>query len=363
MNIKMMALATAAVAIVGGAAWFIGFRTGPEHISPAAGGKPSAAPVTVEGAPVTTAPMERTIEAVGTMQSNESVIVRPEISGRVVEILFEEGQAVEKDAILIRLDDATYRAQLAEAEAAAVLSRANFTRAEDLFKKKAGSERALDEARATRDADEAAVALAQAALDKTVLKASFDGVLGLRQVSVGDYVTPGQDIVNLEDMSPLKVDFRVPEIFLTQIAAGQDIEINVDALPGQDIGGTVYAIDPRVDAAGRSLLIRATVANDDGVLRPGLFARVNLVVASNKKALQVAEQALIPQGDKKFVYRVTDGKAEMVEIKTGLRRKGMVEVTEGLKEGDTIIVAGHMKVQPGGAVSVVPPAESAGESQ
>jgi membrane fusion protein (multidrug efflux system) len=157
-------------------------------------------------------------------------------------------------------------------------------------------------------------------------------------------------------MSPLKVDFRVPEIFLTQIRTGQEIEIAVDALPGRVIGGKVYAIDPRVDAAGRSMLIRATVDNEEGILRPGLFARVNLVVDSNLQALQVPEQALMPQGDKQFVYRVIDGKAVMTEIKTGMRRKGMVEVMDGLKEGETIIIAGQMKAQPDMPVTTVAPA-------
>lgn len=356
MRFRAIGLGVAVIAIVGGSVAVAYSRTGPAAIAPAAGGPAAQKAPVVEAVPVMSAPMQRTIEAVGTLQSNESVVIRPEITGRVAEILFEEGQDVTKDTPLIRLDDSVYRAQLAEAEAAAALSRTNFNRADDLFKKKSGSERALDEARAKRDADAAAVALARAAMDKTVLKASFDGVLGLRHVSVGDYVTPGQDIVNLEDMSPLKVDFRVPEIFLTQIKAGQDIEIAVDALPGQTIEGRVYAIDPRVDEAGRSMLVRATVDNEDGVLRPGLFARVNLVIDGNLEALQVPEQALMPQGNKQFVYRVIDGKAEKTEIRTGMRRKGMVEVIEGLSAGETIIVAGQMKVQPGASVDTVAPA-------
>ena len=356
MNFKAIALGVAVVGIIGGSIGIAVLHGNPAAISPAAGAPGGQGGPTVEAIAVTASPMQRTIEAVGTLQSNESVIVRPEITGRVSEILFEEGQDVTKDTALIRLDDSTYRAQLAEAEAAAALSRTNFSRADDLFKKKTGSERTLDEARAKRDADAAAVALARASLDKTILKAPFDGVLGLRLVSVGDYVTPGQDIVNLEDMSPLKVDFRVPEIFLTQIRTGQEIEIAVDALPGRVIGGKVYAIDPRVDAAGRSMLIRATVDNEEGILRPGLFARVNLVVDSNLQALQVPEQALMPQGNKQFVYRVIDGKAVMTEIKTGMRRKGMVEVMDGLKEGETIIIAGQMKAQPDMPVTTVAPA-------
>ncbi|MBU0858307.1 MAG: efflux RND transporter periplasmic adaptor subunit [Alphaproteobacteria bacterium] len=363
MRINKLVLSAVAIAVLAGGSYML-FAKGPQDISPAAGdaeaagGPPPGMPV--EAVAVKTAPMERAIEAVGTLQSNESVVVRPEITGRISEISFEEGQSVEKGAVLVRLDDATYRAQLAQAEAALALSRANFSRADDLFKKKTGSQRALDEARAKRDADAASVALAKATLDKTSLKASFDGSLGLRQVSVGDYVTPGQAIVNLEDLSLLKVDFRVPEIYLTDIANGQDIEIIVDALPGQKIHGKVFAIDPRVDAAGRSLVVRAMVDNEDGVLRPGLFARVNLVVDSNNAALQIPEQALMPQGEKQFVYRVVDGKAEMTEIKTGLRRSGMVQVVSGLSDGDSVVTAGQMKIQPGAPVTVMP---AAGASQ
>lgn len=358
MRFNKLVVILAAVAITAGGV-FVMARPGPQDISPAAGEGGSSPGMPVEAEPVTVAAMERTIEAVGTMQSNESVIIRPEITGRIVEIAFEEGQAVEKGAVLFKLDDATYRAQLAQAQAALALSRANFARADDLFKKKTGSERTLDEARARRDADVAAVALAQATLDKATLRAPFDGITGLRQVSVGDYVTPGQALVNVEDMSPLKVDFRVPEVFLTDIANGQDIAIAVDALPGQEIRGRVYAIDPRVDAAGRSLVIRATVDNDDSAMRPGLFARVNVVVDSASNAIQIPEQALMPQGEKQFVYRVTDDKAEMVEVKTGLRRRGKVQIVEGLSAGDVVITAGQMKVQPGAPVMVMPVAGDA----
>jgi membrane fusion protein (multidrug efflux system) len=358
MSFKKIAIAVVIVAALAGGVYAFAGHKGPQDISPAAGeeggGQPPGMPV--EAAEVSQGAMERTIEAVGTLQSNESVVIRPEITGRIAEISFDEGQKVEKGTVLVRLDDSTYRAQLAEAQANLALSRTNFTRAEDLFKKKTGSERSLDEARANRDSDAAAVALAQATLDKTALKAPFDGHLGLRQVSVGDYVTPGQDIVNVEDISTLKVDFRVPEVFLTEIQTGQEIEIAVDAIKGKTIRGTVYAIDPRIDAAGRSLVVRAKIDNTDELLRPGLFARVNLVVDSNEGALQIPEQALMPQGEKQFVYRVSDGKAEMVEVKTGLRRQGMVEIVSGLSAGDQVITAGQMKIGPGAPVTVIPSA-------
>ena len=202
--------------------------------------------------------------------------------------------------------------------------------------------------------DQAQVDLAQAKLDKTVLSAPFAGILGLRHVSVGDYVTPGQDIINLENIQPLKVDFRIPETYLTDLHSGQTIRITVDALPGEAFEGAVYAIDPRIDAAGRSLVIRAQLPNEHMRLRPGLFARVKLVVARQNDALLIPEEALMPKGDKQFVYKVVDGKAKMTQVHTGLHRDGQVQITDGLAAGDVVIVAGQMKVRPDGAVKVLP---------
>jgi membrane fusion protein (multidrug efflux system) len=349
-------LSVIALAIILGGAYFMVPKQDVTQIAPAAGDEAQQIPpgMPVEAVQVETGLIERTIEAVGTFESNQSVIIRPEIAGRISQIHFAEGTKVEKDDLLLSISDSTPRATLAQAEAALALSNANFVRAKEMFDKKIGSERNLDEARAKRDSDKAAVDLARSALNKTQLRAPFAGHLGLKKISEGDYIQPGQDIVNIEEMDVLKVDFRVPEIYLADVEAGQIIAIKVDALPGQDIKGEVYAIDPRIDTAGRSFLIRAQVKNDDAKLRPGIFARVNLVVSSDGNAMKVPEQAIIPQGDKKFVYRVIDNKAVMTEVVIGQRAKGMVQITEGLSPSDIVITSGQMKVQPDSPVMVLP---------
>src|SRR5690606_1248780 len=222
-----------------------------------------AAAVTVEAVPVRVGTVTRTITAVGTLQSNESVILRPEIAGRIAEIHFREGERVAAGAPLVTLDDSVYRAELAQAEAGLNLSRQNSQRAQELFQRRVGTARTRDEAMAALRASEAEVALARARLEKTRLTAPFSGVLGLRRVSVGDYVIPGQDSGNLENIDPIKVDFRVPEPALRDIQVGQSVEVQVDAFPGETFTGEAYAIDPRIDADGRSVVIRARLENDD----------------------------------------------------------------------------------------------------
>lgn len=322
----------------------------------APGGNKTPPPTAVEAARVQSGPVERTIEAVGNLISNESVVLSPEIAGRIAEILFDEGQAVTSGTPLIRLDDSIYKAQLAQANASLILSEANHKRAEELYKQQSGTGRARDESLAKRNSDKAAVDLAEAQLGKATISAPFDGIAGLRQVSVGDYVNPGQAMVNYESIDPLKVDFRIAEVYLAALKPGQEIQVTVDAFPGKVFTGEVYAIDPRVDSAGRAVVLRAKLPNPDKLLRPGLFARVKLVVERKESAIMVDEQALVPQGDQQFVYKVIDGKAVMTPVKTGMRQSGKVEITEGLSTDDTIVTAGQMKLRPNAAVTVLPPA-------
>jgi membrane fusion protein (multidrug efflux system) len=174
--------------------------------------------------------------------------------------------------------------------------------------------------------------------------APFDGVVGIRGVSIGDYVKDGADLVNIEDIGVLKVDFRLPERYLTQVRSGQAVEVTADALPGGRYRGAVEAINPRVDANGRSLEVRARLSNSDGRLRPGMFARVRIIVGERANALLVPEEAIVPLGDDFFVYTVVDGKANRIRVKLGVRRDSQVELLEGVKAGDKVVTAG-MRVQ------------------
>jgi membrane fusion protein (multidrug efflux system) len=310
-------------------------------------------PTAVEAAPVKIGAIVRTIRAVGSLRSEESVMIASEIAGRVKEILVEEGQRVPKDAPLVLLDSSIYEAELAKAQASLALNRANMERARALRERGTGTELAVDEANAALRADQAAISLAQAWLDKATLFAPFDGVLGLRSVSVGEYVEPGEVIFNLEATDRLKADFRIPEVSMQQLKIGQQIELMTDAMPGRRFPGTVYAIDPKIDPDGRSLVLRALVPNEDGALRPGLFVRVDLIVGTRDNAIIIPEQALVPVGDDLFVYRVVEGKAAMTQVLIGQRRAGEVEVTEGLTREDVVIFEGQIKIGDGAPVQVV----------
>ncbi len=311
-----------------------------------------AAPVRVEVATVKEIPFARGLSAVGSLRSDESVVLRPEVVGRIQAIEFKEGQPVARGQVLVRLDDSVPRAELAQARANLTLAQSHYRRAVELQGKGFVSQQARDESASTLKVQEAAVALAQARLDKMTISAPFAGIVGLRSVSVGDYVNQGQDLAPLEAIDPLKVDFRVPEMYLSKVRVGQQLTLRLDALPGQERQGQVYAVSPLVDAGGRSILLRATVANNDAVLRPGMFARVQLLF-NQDKALVAPEAALSPSGETQYVYRVKDGKAERREVTIGERREGRVEILTGVAAGDQLVVAGIQRVTDGAAVNVV----------
>jgi membrane fusion protein, multidrug efflux system len=333
----------------------------------AGGDPPAAAPapaaggfaMPVEAVTVAVERVDLTIPAVGSLRSNESVVLSPEIAGRVVEILGEEGQAVRAGMPIARLDQSVYKAEIAEIEANLALSRANFKRADELLKKNAGTARARDEAEAEMRVNEAKLASSNARLEKTVIAAPFDGVLGLRSVSVGQYLAEGDPIFKLEAIDPLKVDFRVPEIYFGNVRIGQAIKVTIDALPGDPIAGTVYAIDPLVDEQGRAIVVRATIANKERRLRPGLFARIALVYDTIENALLVPEQAIVPMGEDKFVFKVVEGKAVLTKVTIGERVLGRAEIRAGLAAGDTVVTAGQIKIRDGADVTVMPAPEPA----
>ena len=307
-------------------------------------------PPVVEVTPVVLGTVERTVEAVGTLRANESVTIRPEIAGRVVAIGFKEGEKVRKGATLITLDDSVNAAEVAEKAANRKISELAYERAKLLVEKKAASIEVRDRAEAQLEADDAALQLARARLDKTRILAPFDGVIGLRTVSVGDFVDVGQVLVNLVDIDLLKVDFRIGEINLPDVVAGQDIAVRVDAFPTQTFNGAVYAIEPEVDINGRAVVIRARLPNQGDKLRPGLFSRVTLIVDRNAQAMLVPEDAIVPEGERHFVYRVADGRVALTEVLIGKRKDTRVEVRSGVGPNDLIVTAGQLKLRDGIAV-------------
>jgi membrane fusion protein (multidrug efflux system) len=312
--------------------------------------------VAVETATVATARLQEDVVAIGTLRSNESVVVRPEISGRISEIGFTEGSPVQRGQLLIALDSSVYAAELQQAKANLALAETNYKRTTDLEREKFVSATAKDQSLNALRVGQANVALAEARLAKTQIRAPFDGVIGIRQVSVGDYVKEGQDLVSLEDIAALKVDFRLPEVMLTDLKRGQTVEVASDAMPNRTYAATLEAIDPLVDQNGRAVILRARLKNTEGQLRPGMFVRTRLILEERANALTVPEEALMPSGADQYVYKVVDGKVTRVQVKTGLRRGSQVEVTQGLQAGDVVVTAGQIKLREGAAVRIGAPA-------
>jgi membrane fusion protein (multidrug efflux system) len=316
------------------------------------GGPPGGGAVPVEVARVTVAAIQDDVDAVGTLRSNESVVVRPEISGRIERLGFAEGTTVPKGQVIVALDDAVPAAELAQARANLALAESTYNRTQELEREKFVSATAKDQALNSLRVAQANVQLAEARLARTKIVAPFAGIIGIRQVSVGDYVKEGQDLVTLEDVSSLKVDFRLPEQLLAVLKPGQTVEIASDALPGRKYTAVLDAIDPLVDQNGRAVLLRARLRNTDGQLRPGMFVRTRLIYAERPNALIVPEETLVPVGIDQIVFRVADGKAQRVRVRTGIRRAGMVEIVDGLAPGDVVVTAGQIRLRDGVAVAV-----------
>ena len=341
-----------------------GAASGAPGAGPAgAGGRPTA----VEVAKVESMTLVDETQAVGSLRSRQGVMLRPEIGGRVKQILFSDGQRVRKGQLMVQFEDQLQQAQVAQARAELSIAEANHKRNQELVAQNFISQRSLDESAAALEVSRAKLALAQATLQRLQVLAPFDGITGLKQINVGDYLKDGADMVNVEDIDAVLLDFRLPERFQAKIRAGQKAQLTVDALPGRPFSAIVQAVDPLIEANGRSVGVRGCIDNRQQQLRPGMFARVNAVFGSRDNALVIPEEAIIPQGGRTFVVKVVAGDkpdaliSQRVPVKVGLRQPGKVEIVEGLSAGDTVVTAGHQRLQKDGtAVRVVDLAQPGG---
>ena len=291
------------------------------------------------------------IEAIGTLKANESLILRPEITGRIETIAFTEGNLVKKNTLLVQFDAAMYLAQVNEAKARVALSEAEYQRVNKLFKNGSISETQRDSALAQMQINEAQLDQAKVTLKKMSLRAPFTGIVGLRQFSPGDYVMAGADMLEIVDIDSMKLDFRIPEIYLPKVAQGQTLRISLSAFPGEEFEGKVTAISPQISEQGRNILVRAVLPNTDKKLRPGLFAKVQLLI-KQEELIVVPEEALIPQGMSYLVYLYKDDKVTPVPVQLGQRMRGSIAIS-GINEGDVVITAGQLKLQPGSPISPI----------
>lgn len=323
------------------------------QVSPArAATNPQAPAVPVEVGKIEIANVNEEVQALGTLAADESVVIAPEIAGRVVALGFKEGDRVEKGQELVKLDKAILDADLKQSEADLRLARDTHERSRSLVQRGSGTQVALEQATAQLAVAEARLQLAQSRLALTTISAPFTGVVGLRAVGVGDFVSVGKELITLTAIDPIKVDFRVPELFLSSVKVGQTIEVKVDAVPDRSFTGRIFAIDPVVDINGRAIKLRATVPNADLTLKPGLFARINIIVDQREKALIVPETAVVPDGMNKMIYVVQDGKAKRMPVELGKRMQGKVEIVKGLNPAMQIVTTGQMRLRDGVAVAI-----------
>lgn len=362
MRLLHTAVAVIGIAAAGGAAWWYQHRgapSGPPVASsgasaPARSAAGGVAPAATSGtALVEVGKVERMriadeVLAVGSLRARQSVVLRPEVSGRVAKIDFQDGQRVRRGQVLFQLEDTLQRAQLQQARAQSSIARTNLQRNRELLAQNFVSASAVDQSAAALEVAEAQEALAQAQLARMRIEAPFDGVAGIRGVNLGDYVKDGADLVSLEDTSAVWVDYRLPERYVGQLRPRLAVEVQLDAMPGQAFTGQIEAVDAVLDANGRSLLVRARLPNPDRVLRSGMFARTRTVFAVRENALVVPEEALVPLGGKQYLFRVVDGASGKVsrrlEAKIGARVPGKAEILEGLEPGDLVVTAGQARL-------------------
>ena len=375
------------------------------------GGAPAGPPraMGVEVAKVEQSPMRDDAQTVGTLKSRQNTMLRPEVAGRVVALGFADGSQVRKGQMLVQLDDTLQRAEIQQAQAQMSIAQANHKRNQDLVAQGFIAQRSLDESQASLQVAQAQVALTCARWERMRIVAPFSGPVGLRNINLGDFVKDGADMVNLEDLSQLYVDFRLPERYQSKLSPKQTVEVVIDALSGGTYQARVEAIDPLIDANGRSISVRAVLRNDGpgealskkgattlkplepavaipsptppdaacpprpaqamdkftpaGPLRPGMFARVNALFALKNEALSIPEEAIVPMGGKQFVIRAVPPEAVpgagplppetklvslRTEVKLGARHPGRVEILSGLTAQDTVVVAGQHRLQKDG---------------
>lgn len=356
-------VAAVGIAAASGAAWWYQNKLPATGAKEAASAKPAGAgasaaarPVTVEAAKVQVVRLIDAMQAVGNLRSRQGVMLRPEVSGRVTQLNFRDGERVRKGQLLVQFDDQLPLAQVKQSQAELSIAQANHKRNQELAGQSFISTRSVDESAANLEVAQAKLALAQATAARLKIVAPFDGIAGIRVVNVGDYLKDGSDVVNIEDIDAIFVDFRLPERFLTKVKRGQKATIDLDALPGRKFVAFIQAIDPLIDANGRSVGVRGCIDNRQLQLRPGMFARINTVFGERENALVVPEEAIVPQGGRQFVIKLGDGPdtgtrvTQRVEVKVGIRQPGQVEIIDGLKEGDSVITAGQQRVQKDGTV-------------
>lgn len=298
----------------------------------------------VEVMPVKSGIMTKRVTAVGRAKASENVVIKSELNGRIKEVLFKEGGSVEKGQEIIRFEDEELKAELQAAKARLATAQANYDRTSKLHAQKFGSLKEFDRDKGELDQATAQVELLSARLSKTVIKAPFSGQIGLIEYQVGSFVPTNTDLVTVTQSKPMKIDFKIPEKFVADIGVGQAVELRVDAYRDKVFNGYVEAVDVKVDPESNSIALKALTENTDGHIVPGSFVNVSLIIGERSDALMIDENAVSREGSIEYVWVAEKGKAHRKRVRTGVREKHMIEITEGLVNGELIIIEGQQRL-------------------
>ncbi len=325
-----------------------GKQAAPAGDPAAGGGGPPAMPVEVAAAKLQT--VVDAISTTGQIEAVQSIELRPDVEGRLTDIQVREGAAVSQGQPLFKVDDAELKAQVARAEADRDLADQALKRTQELIDKNASSAADLEQAQATAKARAAELELLKVRLQRTVVRAPFDGVAGRRYVSLGDYVTTSTRLVSLQTVDPERAAFAIPERFARRLHVGQRVTLTVAAIPGASYAGTVDFVDPVVQLPARTILVKARVPNPRRQLQAGMFIEASLQAEVRPNAVVVPEDAIVPLSGSNFVWAVQDGKASRRDVQLGVRTSGFVELLSGVKAGEQVVVGGQERLFDGAAL-------------
>lgn len=345
-NIILISLAVIAIALL------IIFKPKSKDTKPVGGGKPGGgAPMNVQGIVAKTQKLSNVIYATGTVQANEEVNMRAEITGRVTRINFKEGSKVSKGDLLIKLNDTDLRAQLQKLRSTKALNESNEFRAKKLLDIEGISRQEYEQVQNQLAGVNADIDVVEAQIAKTEMRAPFSGVIGIRNISEGSIVSPSDVIVSIQQIDPVKIDFSIPEKYINNVKKGDAITFTIEG-SDEHFTATVNAIEPKIDPNNRRVIIRAVSENSQGKIFPGAFARVQLSMEEIDNAILIPTQAVVPALKGQNVFIVKNGKAQQQPIETGIRNDSAVQVIKGLSPNDTVIVTGILQLKPQTPVNV-----------
>jgi membrane fusion protein, multidrug efflux system len=317
---------------------------------PAGGG---GGPVSVEGVVLKAEPLSNKVLSTGTILANEEVDIRSEISGKITGIFFKEGQQVKKGQLLVQVNEDELQAQRQKLEYSIKLNETQEFRQKKLLDKEAISQQEYDIVLTQLNTIRSDLQQLKAQIAKYAIRAPFDGVIGLRQVSVGSYISPTTLVASMQDIDPVKIEFNVSERFASLVKRGDKITFTINGeAQSKKVQGEVYAIEPKIDLATRSVKVRAVSPNPDGKLIPGAFARIELTVGTIDDALLVPTEALVPTVKGQTVYVYKNGVAREMPVQTGIRTERRIQITEGLQPNDSLILTGLLQLKDSAQVKV-----------